>query len=243
MRPMIARRLRLARRRLTIAGAMLALSSTLVATPETVTAQAATRTSAEPESVLSRARAEYATVRTARAEFEQEIRNPLLGRTLTSRGTLVQRKPGRLSVTFSDPAGDRIVSDGSWLWIYIPSSSPGQVLKLPAGDGGTGGVDLAATVLDAPREGYALTTAGARSVSGRPAHGIHLVARPNADVPFPRATIWVDDEDASVREVAITDGSGVSRTIRLTSWQKNVNVDATSFTFAVPKGVKVVQQP
>lgn len=241
MKPGIARRLRSAQRQWTVAGVMLAVASGLVAAP--AMAQSSAKPSADPESVLRRARAEYATVRTARAEFEQEIKNPLLGRTLTSRGTLVQRKPGRLSVTFSDPAGDRIVSDGSWLWVYIPSSSPGQVLRLPAGDGGTGGVDLAATVLDAPREGYALTAAGARSVSGRPSHGVHLIARPNADVPFPRATIWVDDVDASVREVAITDGSGVSRTIRLTSWQKNVNVDATSFTFSVPKGVKVVQQP
>ncbi len=218
-------------------------AATLALPARTTSAQGTAGAPGDPASVLRRARAEYATVRTARAEFEQEIKNPLLGRTLTSRGTLVQRKPGRLAVTFTDPAGDRIVSDGQWLWVYIPSSAPGQVLRLPAGDEGTGGVDLAATVLDAPREGYNLTAAGARVVSGRPAHGVQMVARPGAEVPFPRATLWVDDVDASVREVAITDGSGVSRTIRLLTWEKNANVDATSFAFKLPKGVKVVQQP
>lgn len=197
----------------------------------------------DAEAALARARAEYSTVRTARAEFVQEIRNPLLGRTVNSRGTFVQRRPGRLSVTFTDPAGDRIVSDGTALWVYIPSSAPGQVLRMPAGDGGTGGVDLAATVLDAPREGYVVSSAGSRPVGGRPATGVNLVARPGADVPFPRATVWVDDADSSVREVAVTDATGVARTIRLVSWEKNVNVDATSFTFQVPKGVRVIRQP
>ncbi len=197
----------------------------------------------DPAATLARARAEYATVRTARAEFVQEIRNPLLGRTLHSRGTLVQRKPGRMAVTFADPAGDRIVSDGTWLWVYIPSTAPGQVMKMPAGAGGTGGVDLAATVLEAPREGYTLTDAGARDVSGRPARGVALVARPGSEVPFPRATIWVDDADASVREVAITDDQGIARTIRIVSWEKNATVDAAAFTFTVPQGVRVVEQP
>ncbi len=197
----------------------------------------------DPAAVLARARAEYATVRTAKADFVQEIKNPLTNRTLLSRGSLQQRKPGRINVTFTDPAGDRIVSDGKSLWVYIPSSAPGQVMRMAAGEGGTGGVDLAATVLEAPRESYTLTDAGARAVSGRPARGVTLVARPGADVVFPRATIWVDDADASVREVAITDEQGVARTIRLTTWQKNVAVDAKGFTFSVPKGVKVVRPP
>jgi outer membrane lipoprotein-sorting protein len=114
---------------------------------------------------------------------------------------------------------------------------------MPAGDGGTGGVDLAATVLDAASEGFTVSSAGQRAVGGRPATGVTMVARPGASVPFPRATVWVDDADSSIREVAVTDGSGVARTIRLVSWEKNVNVDATSFTFMVPKGVRVIRQP
>ncbi len=196
-----------------------------------------------PAAVLQRARAEYATVKTARAEFTQEIKNPLIGRTLKSRGTLVQRKPDRVAVTFADPAGDRIVSDGTWLWVYIPSSAPGQVMKLPAGAEGTGGVDLAATVLDAPREGYTLSSAGARTVNGRATRGVVLVAKAGAAVPFPKATIWVDDVDSTVREVVITDDQGTERTIRLVSWQKNVAVDASAFAFKVPSGVRVVSQP
>lgn len=223
------------RARLTTPALLLALAAIV---PSFASAQAS-----NPSAVLARARAEYATVRTARAEFTQEIRNPLLGRTLTSRGTLVQRKPGKMAVTFSDPAGDRIVSDGMWLWVYIPSSLPGQVMKLPAGEGGTGGVDVAATVLDAPREGYTLSAAGARALNGRATQGVTLTAKAGAAVPFPKATLWIDNADGTVREVAITDETGTLRTIRLVSYEKNVNIDASAFAFKVPSGVKVVQQP
>jgi len=238
IRSRVGSRLLLALGGLSVGGGM-----SLVA-PAVVHAQSAAKAAAvDPAAVLARARAEYATVRTARAEFTQEIKNPLTARTLQSRGTLLQRKPGRIAVTFAQPAGDRIVSDGTWLWVYIPSSAPGQVMRLPAGEGGTGMVDLAGTVLEAPREGYALADAGAREINGRATRGVTLTARAGAEVPFPRATLWIDDQDAVVREVAVTDDMGVLRTIRLVSWEKNATVEASAFTFAVPSGVRVVEQP
>ena len=193
--------------------------------------------------VLARARREYATVRTARAEFTQEIRNPLTARTLRSRGTLVQRKPGRIAVTFTDPAGDRIVSDGRTLWLFLPSSTPGQVMRMPAGEGGTGGVDLAATVLDASTEGYVLSLAGKKDIDGKASTGVTLVGEAGVAVPFPRATVWIDDASAQVREVAVTDAQGVTRTIRLVSFTKNAPVPDSAFRFVVPRGVKVVDAP
>lgn len=202
--------------------------------------EAQTAPAIDPATVLARARAEYATVRSARAEFTQEIQNPLLGRALQSRGTLLQRKPGKLAVTFTEPAGDRIVSDGRWLWVYLPSTQPGQVLRMAAGSSGTGGIDLAATVLDAPREGYTLADAGARTVQGRALRGVAMTARAGAAVPFPRATVWVDLTDGTVREVAITDAQGVTRTVRMVTWEKNVVIADDAFVFRVPRGVKTV---
>lgn len=245
------RRARVTPRLLASLGALalsgLSLSDSLAAQAQArPAAKAASPTAAlaaDPAAVLARARTEYATVRTARAEFTQEIRNPLTARTLQSRGTLLQRKPGRLSVTFAEPAGDRIVSDGTWLWVYIPSSAPGQVMRLPAGDGGTGMVDLAGTVLDAPREGFTLIDAGARTINARATRGVTLTAKAGAEVPFPRATLWVDDVDAVVREVSVTDQLGVLRTIRLVSWEKNATIAASAFTFTVPRGVRIVEQP
>lgn len=222
----------------TLAAPVAILLTVLVAARSPLQAQKAP--AMDPATVLGRARAEYATVRSARAEFTQEIQNPLLGRALQSRGTLLQRKPGKLAVTFTEPAGDRIVSDGRWLWVYLPSTQPGQVMRMSAGSTGTGGVDLAATVLDAPREGYTLADAGARTVQGRTLRGVTMTARADAAAPFPRATVWVDLTDGTVREVAITDVQGVTRTVRMVRWEKNVVIADDAFVFRVPRGVKTV---
>ena len=89
-----------------------------------------------PEATIDRAVKAYSKVKTARASFEQTLTNPLTGNTQVARGELQQRTPGRLAITFTDPKGDRIVNDGRAVWVYTPSSAPGQVIKLSPAAGG-----------------------------------------------------------------------------------------------------------
>ncbi|MCU0647125.1 MAG: outer-membrane lipoprotein carrier protein LolA [Gemmatimonadaceae bacterium] len=193
--------------------------------------------------LLDRARARFAATRTASAAFEQRIANPLTGRTLLSRGTFVQRKPSRLAVSFTEPAGDRIVADGTWLWLYLPSTNPGQVLKLPAGESGTGGVDVAAMILDAPRGAVTTSDAGSATIAGRATRAIGLVPKAGSELPYQKATVWLDTADASVRQVLIVDEQGVERTVTITRWSPNSPVADSAFRFVPPKGAKVVTDP
>lgn len=193
--------------------------------------------------LLERARSRFASARTARATFEQRIANPLTGRTLLSKGTFVQRKPSRLSVTFTDPVGDRIVADGQWVWLYLPSTNPGQVLKLPAGESGTGGVDVAAMILSAPARDVTVSDAGTATVAGRATRAVVLVPRAGSDLPYQKATVWLDVGDATVRQVAIVDEQGVERTVTITQWAPNVPVADSAFRFVPPKGAKIVTNP
>jgi outer membrane lipoprotein-sorting protein len=119
--------------------------------------------------------AAWAKVRTARATFEQTITNSLTGRTLTATGEYQQQKPGKLSVRFSQPANERIVADGSRLWLYLPSTTPGQVIRTSLKDGGSGTVDLTAQFLTSPRTRYTITEKGAAEISGRATHAYDLV--------------------------------------------------------------------
>src|SRR6188474_2656773 len=88
------------------------------------------------DAVINRAQAAWSRVKTLRATFEQKLTNPITGSALTSLGALQQRKPNRLAITFSDPAGDRIVADGQFVWVFLQSATPGQVLKLSSTDVG-----------------------------------------------------------------------------------------------------------
>lgn len=198
--------------------------------------------SANAGDLLDRAVAAWARVKTARATFEQTIENPLTGRTLTASGEYQQQRPGKLSVHFDDPATDRIVADGKYVWLYLPSTAPGQVIRSTLGSGGTGTVDLSAQFLTAPRTRYTVSPAGTRTVSGRATHGYTLVPKTGGVTPFKTATVYIDDSDASIRQFEVTDGNNLRRTVRLTSFHSNVPVNATAFVFTPPAGVRIVER-
>jgi outer membrane lipoprotein carrier protein len=190
--------------------------------------------------LLDRAEATWAKVKTVRATFEQTITNSLTGRTLTATGEYQQERPGKLGVRFADPANDRIVADGKFVWLYLPSSAPDQVIKTVQSANGTGTVDLTAQFLTAPRSRYRIDAVGTQVVSGRATHGFNLIPKNTEGAPFLAASVWIDDDDATIRQFEVTDQSGVQRKVRLTSLKTNVPVDASAFVFTPPAGVRVV---
>ena len=192
--------------------------------------------------LLDRAVASWAKVRTARATFEQTVTNALTGRTLTAAAEFQQQRPGKLSIRFSEPANEAIVSDGKNLWLYLPSSAPGQVIRTSARTGSGGTVDFTAQFLNAPRSRYNVTTAGTLDVGGRPTHGFTLLPKEKEGAPFKAATVWIDDSDATIRQFEVAENSGLQRKVRLTSFKTNVPVDAKAFTFTVPEGVRIVDR-
>jgi outer membrane lipoprotein carrier protein len=197
---------------------------------------------AQQRDLLDRAVAGWAKVKTVRATFEQTIVNSLTGNTLTAAGEYQQQRPGKLSVKFADPAADRIVADGKHVWLYLPSSAPGQVIRSALGSGGTGTVDLSAQFLSAPRKRYTVSPAGTEVVSGRPTHVYTLVPKVPSDAPFKTATVYIDDGDATIRQFQVTEQTGVQRKVRLTSLRTNVPVDAKAFVFTPPQGTRIVDR-
>jgi outer membrane lipoprotein carrier protein len=200
----------------------------------------------DPAAVLDRAVATYANVTTAQGTFEQSITNPLTGTANAARGDFVQQRPSRLSVRFTEPAGDRIVADGKWVWVYVPSSAPGQVIRMPVSDGrtspaaGTVSIDFITQFLSGPTNRYVVTGAGPDTVAGRNTHVIVLVPRHAEQIV--KAKLWVDDTDGVVRQFEVTDQSGTLRHVRMVKETFNGPVDHAAFSFTPPPGVKVVNQ-
>jgi outer membrane lipoprotein carrier protein len=193
------------------------------------------------DSTLDRAVAAYATVKTARIAFTQTIDNSLTGTSVTSHGELQQRRPSRFSVKFDDPAGDRIVSDGQFVWVYLPSTNPGQVIRAKLG-ADVGAPDFAAQFLESPRTSYTVSGGSAATIDGDATHAVILVPKSTSS-PFTKVTLWVNDGDALLRRVETVDGSGVVRRITVTRFARNAPVDANAFVFHVPAGVKVFDGP
>ena len=190
---------------------------------------------------IDRAVSEWAKVRTLRATFEQSIVNPLTGSSMPSKGAYQQRKPDLLAVTFTEPKGDRIVADGKFVWIFLESATPGQVLKMSYADAGAQNTDLIGQFLDAPRSKYDITDNGPEMIGDRATRVLTLVAKPGQALPFIRARVWIDTADAMIRQFESTEPTGLSRKVRLLTIVPNAAVDSTAFVFAVPKGVRVVE--
>lgn len=194
---------------------------------------------ADAEAAYARVAKSWSTTRTLQANFDQTITNPILGRTVASRGVFVQERPNRLAITFTEPAGDRIVGDGKSLWVYLPSSTPGQVLKLPADADGAIVADLLGQLLDTPRRAFTITGGESMPIEGRSTRRVQLVPKSPGLVPFSKAVLWLDDKDARPVRVQVLDGQGVDRTITLTSWSPGAVLPKNAFTFVPPKGVRV----
>lgn len=236
-------------RRSAMHGAVAALASLaivpLVALPAPLAAQSvATGSTSNPAlRAVDRAVAAWKRVRTVRASFEQVLVNPITGRQMKATGSYQQQRPGKLAVQFNDPAGDRIVSDGRTVWLYLPSTAPGQVLKSRLDASGTSGtLDVTAQFLDSPRARYEIADAGTATIAGRATRAVRLVPKPGAGLPFVKATVWIDDKDALIRRFEVVDQSGIARTVTLTKVALNAKVDPSAFTFAVPKGARVVER-
>lgn len=192
------------------------------------------------DAAFDRAVAAFGQAKTLRATFDQTIVNSLTGTTVSAKGELLQRQPNLVSVRFADPAGDRIVADGKFLWVYLPSSAPGQVMKLKMGNDGAGNVDPVSQLLESPRARFTVVDAGGGTIAGRAVKVLSLTPKRGGDVT--RAKVWVDAQDASIRQIELGEASGATRTLRFTSWEPNATLSKASFTFTPPKGVRVIDQ-
>ena len=197
---------------------------------------------ASVDATITRAQSAWAKVKTLRATFDQSITNPITGSAMESKGTLQQRKPNKLAITFTDPAGDRIVADGKFVWVFLQSATPGQVIKLANTDVGAASTDLIGQFLGTPRSKYDAVDAGTDKVGGRTARALVLTAKAGQQLPFVRAKVWVDSADALIRQFESTDPMGITRKVKITAMSPNAAVRGDAFTFKVPTGVRVVER-
>lgn len=191
---------------------------------------------------IDRAVVAWAKVKTVKGTFEQMVTNSLTGTSATARGEYVQERPNRLAIRFSQPDGGAIVADGKVLWVYLPSSTPGQVIKRAATDRSAVPIDFTGQFLESPRAKYEITPSGTKTVDGHAAHGFKVVPKAGTSSAFTTASVWVDDDDSLIREFEGTESSGVTRHIRITSLETNPPVDRSAFSFTPPNGVKIVDQ-
>lgn len=205
-------------------------------------AQAGAQTPGDTTAALAlyhKAAARFAGARTIRAEFEQTLISPVTKAPRLSRGEMFQRPPARFAFRFTDPAGDLVLADGEALWVYLPSTAKGQVLKLPRELGGA--FDVVAKLLANPGDkNQVRVVPEADMVGGEPVRLYALTPR-TGGAPFQSAKVWIG-ADALVRQIEIEEPGGLRRRLRFTNMRLGARLPANAFVFTVPDGVRIVDQ-
>jgi outer membrane lipoprotein carrier protein len=191
--------------------------------------------------VLRRASAAYTNVKSLQANFVNKRDNPLLGSTSTYRGTLYQKRPDKFLMKFSEPAGDVIVSDGRYFWLYYPSADKRQVLRMPAQAGAAGGVDLQAQFLGDPLTRFTHTYHGQQSIGGRNTHVLTMIPRQKAG--YKSLKVWIDAKDSFVRRFILTENNGLVQEFTLSSLVVNPSLSNDLFAFKPPADARIIEQP
>ncbi|MFN0098826.1 MAG: LolA family protein [Gemmatimonadaceae bacterium] len=222
----------------------LCITAALVA-PEAAAQAGGGRVAAAPSdsaniALLERTAATYRGSRSLRAEFTQFISSARGGTPMRSSGEFFQQGSQRFAFRFTTPPDDRIVADGEVLWLYLPSSAKGQVLKVPRAVGA--GLDIAATVLREPAKRFTITGLRDSTIENTAVRTIRLAPRSGSDAPFTKATLWIDPRMAVVRRAEFTELSGLQRTLEFRKVRTGSRLPSGVFTFTPPAGVKVIDQ-
>ena len=191
------------------------------------------------EPIVARATQAYQALTSFSAEFEQVIADSMIG-TYTSRGRLWQAGRSRFSMRFTDPEGEAVVMDGSAIWVYTPSTTPGQVIKYPIPEDGTG-PNVLAWLLERATERYRSRYLRAERVGDRQTDVIELTPADSA-LPFRRATLWIDRADHLPRKLELVEPGGNRRLLTLTRVRLNAKPPKDAFSFEAPSGVRVIEQ-
>jgi outer membrane lipoprotein carrier protein len=194
------------------------------------------------DSALARAQHAYDSMSTLRVAFTQTLINPMLGAPEQSRGVLFLAPPGRFAMRFTDPPGDRIVADGTWLWVYTPSSVPDQVIRQPIPNVGANTPNLFSQFVDHPLARYHAAYLGADTVAGDSADIVRLTPR-ERDMPFTTAVLAIGRRDGWLRRLSLVEQSGQRRVLVFDRPAVNQTLPPAELRFAVPSGTKVVSPP
>ena len=196
---------------------------------------------ADVQVLLDRAEAVYDGLSSMQAEFEQTIEIPLLGRRRDGRGAWYQKGPGRFKMDFTEPVGDVIVADGQYLWLYYPSTHPGQVIRsaIDANVTGAGMVDLQGRIFEEADTGYDAVLQGTDDVKGHPTWRISLT--PTGESPYRTVRVWVDKDSFLVRRFEIVEENETVRTVILDELEPNRSISDSVFEFVPPDGTDVFE--
>jgi len=180
---------------------------------------------------LERFRSFARTTQSARADFDQTVRDRNGKTVQQSKGNFVFQRPGRFRWVYAKPADQLIVGDGERVWIYDKDLNQVTVRKLSRALGSTPAALLAGST--EVEKAFELSEGGMRD-------GLEwLEARPKErEAGFER--IRMGFGSGGVEAMELIDHFGQTTLLRISNLQRNPKLDPGEFRFTPPKGADVL---
>lgn len=192
---------------------------------------------AEVAAEVARVQANYEKVRSFRARFKQDYWVKAYDQRKKSVGAVVFARPGKMSWSYDDPKGNRVVSDGKLLRVYEEGAKqlfeqPVDKSQYPQALGFlTGESKLAETFTFEGNEGASMSFPG----------GVVLVATPRQPLAtVQKVLLYVDAATHYVRRVLLLDAQGNRNRFDFDDVKLDDTVDAREFVFTAPAGTTVI---
>jgi len=222
------------RRRAALAGC---LAAGLFAVPPGLAAQPA-RT---PEALAHALQGKYDSVRDFSADFVHQYRGGVLQKSITERGHLVVKKPGKMRWTYSGADRKVFVSDGRKMYSYLPADRQVYVATVPPDDQASTPALFLAGKGSLVRD---FTVTAAAPPAGAPAGSTALKLVPaRGDRDYDWLVIVVDQVSLAWRMLVTGDRQGGESTFTFSNLEENRGVSDRDFTFQIPRGVDVITDP
>jgi outer membrane lipoprotein carrier protein len=201
-------------------------------------------TSADAQQVVNKVQVFYDKAQTFQSDFHQEFVVKAYSQTKASDGHVAFSKPGKMSWTYSNPAGNRIVSDGNVLRVYeaankqmyespvgVSSPYPAAVSFLTGQGKLSDAFDFQLVDGDTGQKGTQLNFPG----------GYVLIGTPKAATPsYQKVLFFVDKSTSQVRRVLIVDAQGNLNKFTFQTPRVNDPIAPSEFVFTPPPGTNIV---
>lgn len=199
----------------------------------------------EVREVVKKIQARYEQTKDLQAEFRQVTKIEGFTTPLTSSGSLMIKKPGRLRWDYREPDVQEIYVNGNDVMMYVPQHKQVLVGKLSQMAASQAPLQLlqGAARLEEHFEVQA-TLGGERGEGGLPL--VTLIpkdAGPDSVRTVVRIVVEAQPKTYFIKSVSIHEISGNVATFQFSNLQPNTGLKAALFEFAVPAGVEVVKAP
>ena len=170
----------------------------------------------------------YESVETFSAKFTQKAYVKMLGKSQTSEGTVLIKKPGKMRWVYKNPDPQLIVSNNKMLWFYAPEE--GQVAQIPMDDVYSSN----APALFLSGKGKIAESFSATKIDEKNDEIILTLVPLEVDHSLTQLLLYANNKSFQITGASVYDKLGNRTEIRFKDIQINLEIPEKTFQFIKP---------